>query len=338
MLKHIDGFDHYADIGKKGSVVEPYLKAAGYDFRNATDETFAIDVGRRDGAKSLKFTVERSSSTNASLSWSFTPTGDYSCFGFALKANGSRMRVCRIENLVDLEWNSEDGKLEINDQKGVNPLILNAWYYFELECDKSAKTVTVWVNNEKQITANISDSWPEKMTIVWGQVGTAQNAGIQFIDDFYAMDSSGSVNTERLGPIEVATRAPTADVTKEWEIVNGVGSDHFKVAAQLEPGKPSAPYLQSNKAGAKDVFRSNAVLPTNNKVFGVSVVAYARKGDLDDRKLGMMVKTDGGQEKETQVPLTEDYKYYQITHEQTPGGTAWNKNNVESLEFGIITR
>lgn len=338
MLKHQDGFDHYADIGKKGTVVEPYLKAAGYDIRNSTDDTFQIDVGRRDGAKSLKFTVERNSSTNASLSWGFTPAGNYACFGFAMKANGSRMRVCRIDNLVDVEWSSDDGKLEIDGQKGVNPLILNAWYYFELELDKAAKKVTVWVNNEKQIEATLTAAWPERLVISWGQVGTAPDAGIQYLDDFYAMDDSGSINTTRLGPIEVATRAPTADIAKEWEVVNGTTENHYQVAAQLEPGRPNAPYLQSNKSGAKDVFRSNAVLPTNNKVFGVSVIAYARKGDLDDRKLGMMIQTEGGTEKETQVPLTEDYKYYQVTHEQTPGNTDWNKQNVEALEFGIVTR
>ncbi|EBI5392123.1 hypothetical protein DRC10_23800, partial [Salmonella enterica] len=64
----------------------------------------------------------------------------------------------------------------------------------------------------------------------------------------------------------------------------------------------------------------------------------ARKGDLDDRKLGLVVNTEGGTPTEIQVPLTESYKYYQASFEQAPGGSDWNQNNVESLQFGIITR
>lgn len=338
-LKFIDGFDHYADIGKKGAILEQYLQAAGYDIRNATDTTFAIDAGRRDGAKSLKFTVARDSSVNASLSWSFTPATDYACFGFAFKGTGSRMRLARVENLFDLEWDVETGKLRVEQQLGVNPLILNAWYYIECEIDKAAKTVKIHANGELQLTVPTSTTFPAKLTLVWGQVGTAPNAGVLYIDDFYAMDAQGTNNTTRLGPIEISTRAPTADILKEWEIANSdTITNHFQVASQLEPGRAGAPYLQSNKAGAKDIFRSNSVLPTDNKIFGVAVIAYARKGDLDDRKLGLVVQPSGGTESETQVPLTENYRYYQATHEKNPNGGDWNRNNVESLQFGIITR
>lgn len=342
-FKFCDGFDHYANDGVKGTVIEPYLTANGYTVRNASDSTFAIAAGRRTGAHALQFTVARNSSVNASLSWGFTYANNYACFGFAMNASGSRMRICRIENVVDVDWDTATGKISVNGQLGLNPLILNAWYYFEVECDFTAKTVKIWANNELQLTVDISSvSVPTIATIVWGQVGTAPEAGVQLLDDFYVIDASGTRNTARLNPIEVTTRAPTADITAEWTIVaNGttpVPTTHYSVAAQLEPGKANAPYLQSNIAGATDLFRSNASLPTANQIFAVSVIAYARKGDVDDRKIGLLVQPDGGTENEIQLSLTESYKYYQATYEQVPGGGDWNQNNVESLQFGIRTR
>lgn len=339
MFMFCDGFDHYAAIGAKGTAVQDYLTAAGYTVRNATDTTFSVVEGRRQGAMALKFSVAANSSVNASLSWSFTTTSNLVVFGFAMKAGLSRMRIARIENVADIEWDTATGKIRIGDQLGVNPLILDDWYYYEVEIDKSANTVKVYANNELQITAAPSSPVTNNHTIVWGQTGTAPTAGEQSIDDFYVINGEGSRNNERLTPVEVTSRMPTADVKTEWEVVNASsGTPHYTIAAQLSPGAAGKPYLQSNQPGATDMFRSNIALPNNNKVFAVSVIAYARKGDLDDRRLGLAVATDPDSPVEVQVPLTEAYKYYQASFETAPGGADWNQNNVESLSFGIVTR
>lgn len=343
MFKFTDGFDHYADDGVNGATIQPYLEAAGYTVRNASATTFAIAAGRRTGAHALQFTVARNSATNASLTWGFTPAGQYACFGFAMNASGSRMRICRIENVVDVDWDVTTGKIMVGSQLGVAPLILNAWYYFEIEVDIANKVVRIWANNELQLTVDVSaTTLPTVYNIVWGQVGTAPDAGVQLLDDFYVIDGAGTTNTARLQPIEVTTRAPTADITTEWTIVangaNPAPTTHYAVAAQLQPNAANKPYLQSNTAGATDLFRSNTVLPTSNQIFAVSVLAFARKGDLDNRALGLLVQPSGGQETEVQLALTETFKYYQATFEAVPGGGTWNNNNVESLQFGIRTR
>lgn len=339
-FKFSDGFDQYAADGVKGETVQKYLQENGYEVRNANDSTFAIAPGRRSGAHALQFTVARNSATNASLSWGFTYANDYACFGFALNASGSRMRICRIENVIDIDWDTTTGKISVGGVLGLNPLILNAWYYFEVECDWVANVVRIWANNELQLTVDISSlPKPAKATIVWGQVGTAPEAGVQLLDDFYVIDGSGARNNVRLNPVEITTRMPSADITTQWEVVGAdTGTPHYQIVSQLQPGRANAPYVQSNTAGATDLYRSNTALPTNNQVFAVSVAAYARKGDVDDRKIGLLVKPDGGAETEVQLTLTESYKYYQATFEQLPGGGDWNSNNVQSLQFGIRTR
>lgn len=345
MLKFIDGFDHYTATGVSGATVQPYLEAAGYTVRNATATTFQVVDGRQAGQKALQFTVAANASVVPSVSWGFTsPTATKVVFGFAIKASGTRMRVARIENIVDLNWNATTGKLEAQATSGGTPvvgtavLILNAWYFIEIVTDSVAKTVTVYANDELQLTLPYTDAMPAAFTITWGQTATQTVAGVQVIDDLYALDNVGGARTDRLGPSAVATRLPTADVTTEWTPVGqGSVATHFTIAGQLSALDTGKPYLQSNVNGATDEFRSNNVLPNNNQVWGVGIVALARKGDLDARSLGLKM-TVSGTASETQVVLTESYKYLQATLENPPGGGSWTQNAIESSTFGIVTR
>lgn len=338
MLKFMDGFDHYAPAGTKGTVIQKYLAAAGYDVRNATDTTFAVVAGRRTGASALRFSTVAQATVNASLSWGFTSAASLVVFGFAFQAGGTRQRICRIENVVDLDWDTATGKLKVGSQLGASPLIMEAWYYLELECDLTNQQVKIWANNELQLTVPWTTGAPAKYTLTWGQTGTATVTGTIDIDDFYALDSSSGARVARLEPVEVATRMPTADITAEWTPVGVTGTpDHYTIAGQTLALEANKPYLQSNVAGQKDIYRSNAVLPSSNEIYGVGIVALARKGDVDNRSIGLQIST-GGETVERQVPLTESFKYYQTTEEKAPGGDDWNQNSVESTEFGIVTR
>lgn len=338
MLKFHDGFDIYAPAGTVGSVVQKYLVANGYNIRNATDATFSIVNGRREGGTALRFAVTAGATINASLSWGFTSAASKVIFGFAMYSSGARMRICRIENVVDVEWDSATGKVKIGEALGVNPLILNAWFFFEIVIDKSAKTVEVWANDQLQITAPWSGDAPEKWIISWGQTTQQSVTATQDIDDMYVVDSSPGTQVDRLSPCEVVTRLPTADITKEWSVVGAETTvDHYKIAGQTLGMEADKPYLQSNINGQTDMFRSNAVLPSDNKIFGMAVIALSRKGDLDERSIGLKLSA-GGQESEVQLPLTENYKYYQASYEKTPGGQPWDRSSVETVEFGIVTR
>jgi hypothetical protein len=89
--------------------------------------------------------------------------------------------------------------------------------------------------------------------------------------------------------------------------------------------------------GKTDKFTSNVVLPNANQIFAVALTSYARKGDLDNRNLGMTIGTAGG-DVEVQVGLDTAFAYKQTIFEQAPGGATWTQNLVESSNFGIIAR
>lgn len=344
MLLYIDGFDHYAAVGVTGTVLQKYLEAANYTVRNASPTTFSIVDGRITGQRALKFSVPASTGTVPSLSWGYAPAVGATkiVFGFAIKATGARMRVCRIEGgVLDLDWDTTTGKLKIGTTLGAAVLILNAWYFIEVVMDTSSNTISIYANDELQMTVPMTTAPTSPVTITWGQTATQSATGEQTIDDLYVLDNAAGTRIDRLGPCSVNTRFPTADITTQWTIVpNGASpapTDHYAVAAQLSALESNKPYLQSNINGNTDEFRSNAVLPNSNTIYGVGLVALARKGDLDDRKLGLKLTVSSVSD-EKQITLIEANKYVQSTYETPPGGGSWTQNAVETATFGIVTR
>jgi hypothetical protein len=336
MLLFTDGYDHYAAKTALAADITTYLQAAGYTVTNATNTTFQIADGQDTGSLGLKMTIQAAASTPPSFSRSVTSAATKVVFGFSFRGTQSRLRFCRIAGVIDLDWDSTTGKMMVGATLGQDVIIMNAFWYIEIEIDKTANTVNVYANDTLQLSIALPGGVGTVYTITWGMTSTSSNTGTIEIDDFYVLDNSGGQNNARLGPIQIITRAPTADVTTQWTPVGSTGS-HYSILAQLSPGAANAPYLQANVDGKTDKFTSNVVLPNSNTIFGVSLVSYSRKGDLDDRKLGMTIGTAGG-DVETQVSLGTSFAYNQVIYEQAPGGVAWTQNLVESSNFGIIAR
>lgn len=337
MLLAMDGFDHYAAKTETAANIAAYLTAAGYSVANAGNATFQLADGQEPGSLNIKLNVVAASGTPPSFSRAFATVADLVVFGFSYRGTGSRTRIARINSAVDLLWDAASGKLRIGAVEGVDVIILNAYWYIEIEIDKANNQVRVWANDTLQITAALpAGAVTTNHTILWGLTGASTEAATQEVDDFYCVDSSGGTNITRLGPTQMITRAPTTDVTTEWTPVGSTGT-HASILAQLSPNAPNAPYLQANVEAKRDRVTSNTVLPNDNQIFGVSVVAYSRKGDLDNRALGVTVLTPGG-ETEVAIPLTTSFAYRTAIYEKAPGNVNWDQSLVEASQFGIVAR
>lgn len=336
MILHFDGFDHYTDASANAVSITALLQAAGYVVNNATNTTFNMAPGQDSGSLDLKMTIAQGAATPPSFSRSVTSAASLVVFGFSFRGTQSRIRFARIANVIDLDWDAATGKMKVGDTLGNDVIIMNAFWYIEIEVDKTENVVRVWANDTLQLTVPLPGGVGNTYTITWGISSSPLTSATIEIDDTYILDNSGGVNNARLGPVQVTERAPTADVTTQWTPV-GSTSSHFSILAQLSPNAANAPYLQANIEGKVDAFTSNTVLPNNNQVYAVGLVAYAKKGDLDDRKLGLTITTGGGST-EAQVPLDTSYAYKQAIFEQAPGGVTWNQNIVESSQFGIVAR
>ncbi|KVR21734.1 hypothetical protein WK13_34920 [Burkholderia ubonensis] len=344
MQKYFDGFDHYGLKTDTPAVIAPIIQAAGWTLRNIAANTFAIVDGRLPNSLALQFNYQAGVDTNPSASYTVNSNADKVIFGFAVMTSKARMRVARVEQIVDIGWDATTGKLSVvsgsNTVVSQDIFILDAWYYLEIVIDKTLNQVKVYANDTLQITIPLASGTYSAYTLTLGQVERVTTAAQQTFDDLYINDSAQSANAanmDRLGPCQVTTRFPTADVQTDWNIIGGTGTPtHYSVAARPASAN-QALYLQTNTDGATDMFRSNAVLPDDNQVFACALVSFAKKGDLDARKIGLVMKVDTTAD-ERQVDLTTSFAFQQAIYEQAPGGAAWDRNKVESTQFGIIAR
>lgn len=331
-----DGFDHYTTKADTAANITAYLQAAGYVVNNATAATFAIIDGQDVNSLALRLNIVAGSATPPSVSRSITTPGTLVVFGFSFKGSQARLRFARIAGVIDLDWDAATGKMKVGTTLGTDVIILSAYWYIEIEIDKTTNEVRVWANDTLQLTVPLAGGVGNTYTITWGMSASSASAAVMEIDDFYALDNNGGVNIARTGPLQMVTRAPTSDVTTQWTPVGSSGT-HASILAQLAPGITNAPYLQANIDGKTDKFTSNNVLPNANTIFSVALVAYARKGDLDNRNLGLLIDT-GSNSAEIPVTLTTAFQYQQAMFEKAPGGAAWNQNTVESSQLGIVAR
>lgn len=336
-LRFIDGFDHYAATTEAAANIAAYLTAAGYTVANAANGKLNIVAGQDAGSVGMKLTIDAGSATPPNFAFPLTTTADQIFFGFSFRGTGSRVRICRLNGVVDVGWDASTGKLVVGGVQGNDVIILNAFWYIEIVINKATNKVSVYANDAIQVETDLpGGAVTNNHVIQWGLTGANAAAATVEIDDFYVADTSGGQVIARTGPMQVITRAPTTDVTTEWTPVGSAGT-HSSIAAQLSPNTANAPYLQANLEGKTDRFSSNTVLPNDNVIYGVQLVAYAKKGDLDNRSLGMLVKTTAGEVEQT-VGLATSYGYKTVMYEQAPGAVPWNQNRVESSQFGIVAR
>lgn len=256
--------------------------------------------------------------------------------GFAHRAT-ARGRIFGIANLFNMDWPSG---ISILGVLGASVPIRNTDYYYEIVIDKTAGTLTLYTNDTLDLTAPL----PAAAAAMTDYVMTwqAENGAVARIDDIYLLDSTtgpGAALVDRLKPISIPLRMPTADKAVTWDASSA--GDHFPLIGLLPPSQSS--YITSATSGAQDLFTSDTALPdgageTATPIIAVGLVALAQKSDLDNRQLGLVIGDSTNQSEviDTTLNITPEYSF--AVFETAPGGAAWTKENVLTTSFGVAVR
>jgi photosystem II stability/assembly factor-like uncharacterized protein len=262
----------------------------------------------------------------------FNSTANRVVIGFAHRAS-ARGRIMSVAGLFDMDW---PGPIEILGVQSTAVPIRNAWYYYELVIDKAAKTVSLFINN----TVDVVVPLPTTVTsmVDWTITWQAENGAIARIDDMYFLDSAttgGAALVNRLQPIRIPLRLPTSDVNVEWE--SSAAIPHWSLVGVLPPSASS--YIYSGEGGAEDLFNSGVALPAGaGAVLAVGLVALAKKSDLDNRQLGLVVGSGGTQSEIIDTVLSINSEYSFAIFEKAPGNVAWDASNILTTPFGVVVR
>lgn len=293
-------------------------------------------VGSKDSNITATAMIYVSLAPPTTISRTFVSTQNRVVFGFAHRAT-ARGRIFSITGLLDMDW---PAGIKILDVDGTSVPIRNTWYYYEVVIDKTAETVTLYVNDTLDLVAPLPPAGAAMTSYVlkW----TAENGAVALLDDTYQLDADtagGAALVNRLGPISIPIRMPTDDVDVEW-----IGSDpgpHWPLVGLLPPS--TASYVRSATSGDMDLFTSATALPAgagevDMPILAVGLIALAQKSDLDARQLGLVVGAIGNQSEVVDTTLSISPEYSFAVFEKAPGDIAWDATNVVSTPFGIAVR
>lgn len=313
-IKHMDGFDQF----EGQSDVAAALSSAGYEATGNTN----IVVGRTAKTRCVQF--------EGSIKRSFTSNANLVVLGFAYCATAARSQILVIKDMLTLDW---PGSIQIGGVTGEAKPIVGVWYYYEIVIDKNSHEIRVYINNELDLVASIPDSamFIKDYEVTWASV---DNGGAKNIDDLMFIDSDGGTYKDRVGPVSLSLRLPSADVVSEFSVPDE--NYHFSQVNKLPPVEGS--YVKSNVSKAADTYVSSDEVG-NGVPIAVGMVAVARKSDIDGRQLGMLVGDAKGTSKEVlNTDLTTTDKFFYAVFETDPNGSAWDTQSVQTTPFGIRVR
>lgn len=321
MLRFMEGFDQLKGFE---SVADP-LTTAGYTVAG----TVALGTGRTDDARCLIIGDDKQ--TASSVKRTFSSTAQKVVLGFAYEA-GERANIVTITNVGTLAWSVDTAKVSIAGGTGTASILLGLWYYYEIVIDKANQLVQLYINNTLDIEAPLPAAAQNLNTFetVWSSAD-----GEKKLDDIAFIDSTQGKYVDRIGPIAIQSRLPSTDQDRDWSPATGV--DHYAMVDNMPP--KDGEYIQSNTSGAIDTFLSSDGIPTGSQVLAVGITAYAKKSDIDNRQLGLLVGKKGSAQKEVvDTNLTTTSKYSYGVFETGPNDAAWTAENVTTIPFGVVVR
>lgn len=219
-----------------------------------------------------------------------------------------------------------------------NVLSANTWYYLECKTKVHGSagtyevringTATNWIpaatGKNTQSTANAQ--------ITGFQVQNSGGSGIVYIDDLYAADTTGSANTDFLGPQMIFVSRPMAAGNyAQW--TPNFGANFGNVNEIFPDG--DATFNQDSTAGHIDSFLMSDVPIASGTITAIQHVIYAKQDSGAQRTIASVQRESTTDYVGANVNLTTSYLYYLEVKDVDPAtSAAYTINNFNGAEFG----
>jgi hypothetical protein len=212
---------------------------------------------------------------------------------------------------------------------------LRQWFYIEVKCTFSASTGS-WelrVNSRTVRTASGLNTIQSANAYANRLALGAGYENMQWIDDLYVCDSSGSTNNDFLGDIKVVTILPNADGSNTgW--TPSSGTSHYAVVDE-SPANDDTDYLYTSTAGATDTENFQDITLTGS-IKGILQLACIRKDDAGARSAALICRVGTTDYEGPEVSLGNSYTYLQQIRETNPAtGSPWTVADINAAQFGV---
>lgn len=336
MLLFCDSFDHYSTPNQKWTASQRqgisapngrYL-AGGYTESNSVAGT---------GGSLTKIIATAVDTLIVGAAIKFTGTGVFS-WRFQEGATVHIAITVNTSGFIEVRRGSGGTLLAT----GTTVLTANTYYYLEVKAKIHDTTgaVTVKLNEsaEASFSGDTRNAGTTGLLDRFAQVtpygGTGGN-GFSYFDDFYLLDTTGSLNNDFLGDVRVEALFPNGNGNSSMLAgSDGNSTDNYALVDEATPNDDTD-YVESSTVADKDTYAYADISSAVGTVHGVQALPYAKKNDAGTRKIGAVSRVAGVEEVSADQTLTTAYVYYPVVYEDDPSSNPWTIASVNAAEFGV---
>lgn len=347
-LEFIDGWDHYSNNTQAGRKWDTtFANFGGYGAGRFGGNCVLVSGGGQGGsltqgqigASSFKvagfacFLGARPSSTNLWVLASFSSAG-VTKVGLCINASSNIVLATSFTSALTVTTTSNCTVLATSS----NALLPGTWAYLELKVDLSTGAVTAQVTYAGSTSVWASGTMASGGTLNGFAFNGHNSNPSANVDDFYIVNSSGSVNNNCLGESRIMTSLPSGDDTATpgtnllW--TPNSGTAHYSRVNESSPDDDTS-YNASNTVGQIDTYTYPAISPTG-PIAGVQTVGCMRKDDVGNRSVALEVRSGGTNYDGSANGLFSSYLMFRRIDETDPAtGSAWTPSGVNAAELGV---
>lgn len=347
-LLFIDGFDHY-DPQQLDEFGQPWLARgkAAYLSPQATrvqgrrPSSFSLRLPEGSGGGYVKNLDATKTSLIAGCAVRVVPYENTYSEPLLL---GVRDANAQVAHLVKI---GEDGRLKLYRwQYGYEQLITTSvttapargWHYVELQVTQGTSNgvLSVRLNGVLAIQMNAQNTIQgggSLLTVFLGAIPGQDCPLTLDVDDFYIVDTSGTINNTFLGDVRVDALQAQADGSLNQWTVSPAGIAAWEAVSDED----EATSISAPSAGLRQSF-DIAPLPVmaTPAIFGVQLTMLARKTDAGLGKLKGLVVSGAQTATSAEIILQEQRAWQSTLFERNPNGNVqWTEAAFNAAEFGV---
>ena len=213
----------------------------------------------------------------------------------------------------------------------------SGWNYFEVRCiiSDTVGEVQVRVNGSASNTINLTSSDTKNggtLTSI-DRVSLYGNSQAQF-DDWYIIDTTGSLNNTYLGDCRVYTLAPSGNGNySQFVGSDGNSTDNYLLVD--EQPYSTGDYTGSATSGNRDSYVMTDLPGTATTVFGVNEVSVVFKSDAGAATMKQLLRISATDYESSAVTLSTSPSVITTLRETNPNtSAAWTPAGVNGAEAG----
>jgi len=221
-------------------------------------------------------------------------------------------------------------------------LVAGNWYYVELKffSHNSTGTIEICINGVSELAATGKDTLLNDngvtALVIGSTIPVTTVPSIDF-DDLYIADTSGSVNNDFLGDVQVKQLIPTGNGNSSQFVGSDADStDNYLLVDDDGVPDDDSTYVESPTTTNKDTYAYENLPAAVVTVKAVCVKVLGKKVDVGAADLKTVARSNGTEADSAAIGMTTSYTAKAGIFEVDPDtSAAWLPAAVDAAEFGI---